>query len=95
MHTRRGRRPGVATIDYTNDATVELRRQFYEACAGLRYGERAALARGLGVSRSTVDKWKCKVSFPKYAIVMQVIAWVKNGKPMKHEAPWLSEIDMF
>lgn len=90
-----GRPHGVAVINYQTDREVELRDEFFAACADLNYGERMALSRALEVTPVTVANWKYKMCFPSYYVALQVIDWVKRGKPIELEAPWQSVVDMF
>lgn len=92
---RNGRPHGVAKINFQTDREVELRDEFFKACATLNYFERMALSRALEVTPVTVANWKYKICFPSYYIALQVIDWVQQGKPIELVPPWQSAADMF
>ena len=83
MTGRTGRPYFVAKIDFENDRTIELMDEFYRACSAFRYREMMALSRALGISDRTIRAWKYKETFPRWDIALQVIDWVKHGKPME------------
>jgi len=78
----RGRPFYVADIPFTNDAKVQLLQDFYAAVATFKYRETMAVARQLGVHERTVYRWKYHESFPRYDIALDIIEWVRRGKPM-------------
>jgi hypothetical protein len=78
-----GRPCAVAEIDFDNDRKLKLLDEFYYACANLNYLEIMALSRALGVWPSTVKNWKYKITLPRWDIAIDVIEWVRQGKPMK------------
>ncbi|HUW46816.1 MAG TPA: hypothetical protein VMW50_13585 [Dehalococcoidia bacterium] len=92
---KRGRPYSVAEINFATDSEVKLRMRFYAACSDFHYREIMALSRALGMSSSTVENWKYKITFPSWYIAIQVIDWVKRGKPMREVPPWQSAVDMF
>jgi hypothetical protein len=79
----RGRPCAVAEIPFSNDRKVELLQEFYAVCSTFRYRETVALSRALGVHTKTIQNWKYKQSFPRWDIAVDVIEWVKAGKPCK------------
>ena len=85
----------VAEIDFQTDSEIELRDKFYKVCSSFHYQEIMALSRALGMSPSTVENWKYKITFPSWYIALQVIDWDERGKPMKKVPPWQSAADMF
>jgi len=93
--SRRGRPHGIAKINFETDREIELREEFYNACAGLNYFERMALSRALCVTPVTVANWKYKMCFPSYYVALQVIDWANQGKPIELKPPWQSTADMF
>lgn len=78
-----GRPRSVAQIPFSNRRKVELLDEFYGACSSFRYPEIMALSRGLGVSANAVERWKYRLSFPRWDIAVDVIEWVKAGKPVR------------
>jgi len=89
---RAGRPHYVAVMDYSNDAEVRFREEFYRACADFHYREIMALSRALGVDVNTVERWKYKLNFPSWYVAYLIIDWVKRGKPMKKVPPWESAV---
>ena len=77
-----GRPYPVATIPLSNDRKVGLLEEFWGACADFRYREEMAVSRALGISDRAVRKWKYRESFPRWDIAIDIIEWVKLGKPM-------------
>lgn len=82
---RRGRPRYVAEIDFPNDALKRLYDDFYQSCSTLCYRDIMALSRALKVSTRAVESWKYKEKMPPYQRIIQVIEWVKRGKPMIQE----------
>lgn len=78
----RGRPYYAADIPFKNERRVAFLHEFYKVTATLNYREIMALSRTLRVHPSTVQNWKYRVTFPKWDIAVDVIAWVKRGKPM-------------
>ena len=78
----RGRPFYVADIPSANDTRLRIMTEFYQVTARLKYRDIRALARCLGRHPSTIDKWKYRVSFPSADIAMDVIEWVRRGKPV-------------
>lgn len=84
----RGRPHYVADLDLTEDRTLSYYQKFYDACSTFRYRDVMALSRTLEVSPRTVYGWKYGETFPKrIGIMLQVIDWTVQGKPMKLEQP--------
>ena len=79
----RGRPCAVAEIPFSNHRKVELLQEFYGVCATFRYREMMALSRALGINDRTIRRWKYQESFPRWDIAVDVIEWVKQGKPVK------------
>lgn len=77
----------VADIDFSKDIELNLWDQFYDACSEFHYAEIMGLSRAYGISRSTVENWKYKKTFPRKGRAQQVLDWVNNGKPMKKVSP--------
>jgi len=93
--TKSGRPAFFAELNFANDGELELRDRFYNICSSFRYREIMALSRALGVAPFTVERWKYKMTFPSWYVALQVIDWVKRGKPMRKVPPWQSAADMF
>ena len=83
----RGRPCSVAEIPFSNERKVKLLQEFYGACATFRYPEIMAVSRALGVHRATVERWKYQLTFPRWDIAVDVIEWVRQGKPTKVVPP--------
>lgn len=79
---RRGRPYYVADIPFDNDPKMRLLNDFYKVTAKFHYREIMALSWCLHVNPSTVEKWKYRLTFPRWDIAVDVIAWAKRGKPM-------------
>jgi hypothetical protein len=79
---RTGRPCVVADIPFQNQRKVQLLEEFYAACSTFRYRETMALSRALGVQPSTVENWKYQLTFPRWDIAVDIIEWVKMGKPV-------------
>jgi len=79
----RGRPCAVAEIPFCNERKVQLLQEFYAVCSTFRYRETVALSRALGIAPRTVERWKYQESFPRWDIAVDVIEWVKSGKPYK------------
>jgi len=77
----------VAVIPFRNERKVSLVSEFYDTCETFRYPEIYALSRALRISTSTVENWKYKITFPRWDIAIDVIEWVRNGKPMVKMSP--------
>jgi len=92
--SRAGRPHYVAVVDFSNDAEIAFREEFYRACADFHYREITALSRALGVCNTTILNWKYKFSFPSWYVAYLVIDWVRRGKPMKRVHPWESAADI-
>jgi hypothetical protein len=80
---RIGRTYFVAKINFENDRKLELLDEFYRVCSTFHYREVMALSRALGISDRTIRAWKYKETFPRWDIAVEVIDWVKRGKPME------------
>lgn len=91
----RGRPRFVAVIDFSNDVELAFWDMFYSACSAFRYRDIVALSRAFGVSTTTVENWKYRITFPRKGIAQQIIDWVNNGKPMKTVLPSKTSNDMF
>lgn len=88
LGTARGGRPCVvAVIPFNNERKVGLLREFYGVCATFHYPEIMAVSRALRVDHTTVENWKYKRTFPRWDIAVDVIEWVRNGKPMVKVPP--------
>lgn len=92
---KRGRPFHIAEINYETDSEVKLRDQFYKACSTFHYCDIMALSRAIGVEPRTVERWKYKEVFPSWYVALQIIDWVKRGKPMREVSSWQSAVDMF
>jgi len=88
----RGRPCAVAEIPFSNDRKVRLLEEFYDICATFHYPEIMAVSRGLRVSQNTVERWKYRLSFPRWDIAVDVIEWVRQGKPVKMVSPSQSPV---
>ena len=78
-----GRPCPVAEIPFCNERKTKLLEEFYAVCSTFRYRETVALSRALGVQTRTIENWKYQQSFPRWDIAVDVIEWVKMGKPCK------------
>ena len=78
----RGRPYFVADIPFDNHKRLRLLDQFYKATAQFRYRDIMALSRAFSVHPGTVENWKYRLTFPRWDIALDVIDWVKRGKPM-------------
>ena len=76
-----GRPYSVADIPFVLGKTQKLWDDFYNATKALNYKEQMALARYFEIHPNTVRNWKYRVTFPRYSIALDVIDWVKRGKP--------------
>ena len=83
----RGRPCAVAVIPFSNARKVELLEEFYGVCAAFHYPEIMAISRGLNVSPNAVERWKYKLSFPRWDIAVDIIEWAKRGKPVVMVSP--------
>jgi hypothetical protein len=66
----RGRPYFVAEINFDNDRKIELLDEFYKICSTFYYRDIMALGRALRVDHSTVERWKYKVTFPRWDIAV-------------------------
>jgi len=80
---RTGRPIMAADIPFDNTKQIELLRDFVAALRSLSYKETTGLAYTLGVQRHTVERWKYLVRTPDPFTMMDVIDWVRRGKPSK------------
>lgn len=80
---RAGRPYAVAEIPFQNERKVGLLEEFYDACSTFHYREIMAVSRALGVTPVTVGNWKYKTTFPRWDMAVDVIEWVKQGKPIR------------
>ena len=80
---RCGRPYAVAEIPFQNDRKVGLLEEFYGVCSTFHYLEIMAVSRALGVQPFTVERWKYKMTFPRWDIAIDVIEWVNRGKPIR------------
>ena len=78
-----GRPYAVAEIPFQNERKVGLLEEFYGVCSTFHYLEIMAVSRALGVQPCTVERWKYKTTFPRWDIAVDVIEWVKCGKPIR------------
>lgn len=78
-----GRPYAVAEIPFQNERKVGLLEEFYGVCAGFHYREITAVSRALGVETRTVENWKYGLTFPRWETAIDVIEWVKRGKPIR------------
>ena len=75
-------RPGlVAVVPFRNSRKMALLNEFYETCAAFRYPDIVALSRAFRMQPRTIENWKYKVTFPRWDIAVDVIEWVRAGKP--------------
>lgn len=78
-------RPYYVALVPRDDTLLEVKTTFYSAVKRLRYREQVALARALHTTPRTVAAWHYGARFPKWEVMLMVIQWHKNGKPMaKH-----------
>jgi hypothetical protein len=84
---RPGRPCAVAVIPFQNQRKVQLLDEFYAVCATFRYRETVALSRALGIHPRTVENWKYKITFPRWDVAVDVIEWVRLGKPVNMVPP--------
>ena len=89
----RGRPCAVAEIPFSNARKVDLIEEFYRVCSTFHYPDIMAVSRGLRVSRNTVERWKYGLSLPRtWDIAIDVIEWVKLGKPKRYVPPSLGKM---
>jgi len=88
----RGRPCAVAEIPFSNDRKVRLLEEFYGICSTFHYPEIMAVSRGLRVTPNTVERWKYRLSFPRWDIAVDVIEWVRQGKPVRMVSPSQSPV---
>lgn len=82
-----GRPYPVALIPFQNSRKVALLAEFYDTCATFHYPEMMALSRALRISDRTIRRWKYQESFPRWDIAVDVIEWVRRGKPIIMQSP--------
>ena len=82
-----GRPYVVAVMPFQNDRKVELVNEFWGVCGSFHYREIMAVSRALGVQPHTVERWKYKMTFPRWDVAVDVIEWVNRGKPIRMERP--------
>jgi hypothetical protein len=70
-------------MPFSNARKVQLLEEFYGVCATFRYPEIMAVSRALGISDRTIRRWKYQESFPRWDIAIDVIEWVRMGKPVE------------
>lgn len=80
-----GRPYYVADIPFKVDRKIALLNEFYGVAKRLCYREIVALARAFNISKRTVYAWHYGERFPRYEIMLDVIEWAKNGKPLRKE----------
>jgi len=80
---RCGRPYAVAEIPFQNTRKVGLLEEFYSVCSAFHYREIMAVSRALGVQPFTVERWKYKMTFPRWDIAIDVIEWANQGKPIR------------
>lgn len=80
-----GRPYYVADIPFENDRRIALLTEFYNITKKLDYRDIVALARAFNMTERTIYAWHYGERFPRYDIMMDVIEWVKRGKPMRKE----------
>jgi len=87
LHHHHGRAPGrpylVAVVPFSNSEKVQLLDDFYTAVGAFKYAECSALARALNVSIRAVYRWKYRERFPRWDVAIDVIQWVRAGKPVR------------
>lgn len=82
MFSRRGRPRYVAQLEM-KDPVAPYYDSFYNACETLRYRDIMALSRALHVHSRTVEAWKYREKRPGFRKLMEVLAWIEAGKPMR------------
>ncbi len=92
---RCGRPYAVAVIPFRNDRKVGLLDEFYDTCSTFHYREIMAVSRAFGVHQSTVEKWKYKLTFPRWDIAVDVIEWAKQGRPIRMVSQSQTLVNMF
>jgi len=91
--TRLGRPRFVAQLGDT-DLAQSYYDDFYNACATLRYRDIMALSRALNVHTRTIESWKYNEKRPDFSIMLEVIDWTKQGKPMFTEQPGQKKVSL-
>ena len=80
-----GRPHYVADIPFESDRELALLDEFGSVAKRLCYREIVGLARALNISERTVYAWHYGERFPRYGIMLDVIEWAKNGRPLRRE----------
>ena len=80
-----GRPVYVADIPFENDRQMVLLDEFHSIAKRLHYRDILALARAFGMTERIVYAWHYGEPFPRYDVMIDVIEWVKRGKPMRKE----------
>jgi len=78
-----GRPYYVADIPFKVDRELSLLDEFYGIAKRLCYREIVGLARAFNMSERTVYAWRYGERLPRYGIMLDVIEWAKNGKPLR------------
>ena len=76
-----GRPVYVADIPFENDRQMVLLDEFHSIAKRLHYRDIVALARAFGMTERIVYAWHYGELFPRYDVMIDVIEWVKRGKP--------------
>lgn len=78
-----GRPRYVAQVELVTDLSMKWRDKFHKACSTFHYRDIMALSRALGVHPRTIEAWKYLEQVPRMDILLEVIEWYENGKPME------------
>lgn len=85
LHTRtaRGRPIQAAAIPFNSDTKMRVLQDFNDAMKSLTWREVTGLAFTLSRHRNTVERWKYGRQTPDALTMLDVIAWVREGKPTR------------
>lgn len=83
-HRLRGRPSYYAVLPYQWQGSQGIIKQFYDAIAKLQYRETIGLARSIGVSYATVNRWHYHETMPRrLETMLAVIEWHRAGRPLE------------
>ena len=90
-----GRPYPMADIPFRLVSDSSIRGEFYDVCRTFHYNDIVAISRALRVTERTVWGWKYQEKFPKYyEMAIDVVDWVKRGKPIVMMSPPQSIVGM-
>jgi len=78
-----GRPTFIADIPYEVDRALPYYEKFFAVATKLNYREIMAISRLYNMHYTTIYKWKYRRTIPKWPIILDIIEWGKQGKPLK------------